>query len=194
MKSRLFLITILLFIVPVLALASSADVLLLKQARSQVKLVAGELKQRVSRDVSEKGAENALSSCRLQVEGITDRVMLHGGWEIRRTAFQVRNPNNLPDPWEKEVLALFAKRKAEGVDMTQHEFAKVVNLDGKRVFRYMKPIRTQGFCTSCQGVSLPPEVRSKISEKYPDDKAVGFKPGDLRGAFSLLKVLPGDPP
>ena len=177
-----------------LALASSADVRLLKQARSQVKLVAGELKQRVARDVSEKGAENALASCRLQVEGITDRVMLHGGWEIRRTAFRVRNPNNLPDPWEKEVLELFAKRKSEGVDMTQHEFAKVVNLDGKRVFRYMKPILTQGFCTSCHGVSLTPEVRSKIDEKYPDDKAVGFKPGDLRGAFSLLKVLPGDPP
>ncbi len=194
MKCRLFLATTLLIITPVLVVAASADVRLLKQARSQIKLVAGELKQRVARELSEKGAENALSSCRLQVEGITGRVMMHGGWEIRRTAFRVRNPDNLPDPWEKEVLELFAKRKAEGVDMTEYEFAKVVNLDGKRVFRYMKPILVQGFCTSCHGSNLSPDVQARIDQNYPDDQAVGFSPGDLRGAFSLLKVLPGDPP
>ncbi len=191
---RQYIHIIWLLVLPALAHASSADVLLLKQARAQIKVIAGELKQRVARDVSAKGAENALASCRLQVEGLTDRLTMHSGWEIRRTAFLVRNPDNQPDPWEREVLDLFAQRKAEGVDLTQYEFAKVVNLDGKRVFRYMKPILMQGFCTSCHGSNLSAEVRARIADKYPDDQAVGFKPGDLRGAFSLLKVLPGDPP
>ena len=145
-------------------------------------------------DVQEKGAENALASCRLQVTGITDRLALHSGWEIRRTSFKVRNLNNLPDPWEEDVLRLFEQRLAEGVAPETFEFAKVVNLDGQRVFRYMKPIIMQDFCTTCHGQTLSPALAKKVAEKYPEDQAVGFKPGELRGAFSMLKFLPGDPP
>ncbi len=124
----------------------------------------------------------------------TDRLSIHSGWEIRRTSLKVRNPNNMPDPWEEEVLKLFAQRLAEGVNPETFEFAKVVNLDGKRVFRYMKPIVMQDFCTTCHGQGLSPDLAEKIAEKYPEDQAVGFNPGDFRGAFSMLKVLPGDPP
>ena len=191
---RQYLLFILFLIFPLMALASSADVKLLKQARAQIKVVAGELKQRVAKDVRDKGAVAAMMSCRLNVDGITDRLSDLSGWEIRRTAFKVRNPGNRPDAWEAEVLKMFAVRKAEGVDMTRYEFAKVVNMDGKRVFRYMKPIVMQGFCTSCHGDKLQPGVAERIKTAYPQDEAVGYQAGDLRGAFSMLRVLPGDPP
>ncbi len=181
-------------LLPVLALASSADVQLLKQARSQVKVVAGELKLRVAKEVQERGAENVLGSCRLQAAGITDRLSVHSGWEIRRTGMRVRNPDNAPDPWEAEVLELFRRRQAEGVDLQEYEFAKVVNMDGKRVFRYMKPIVMQEFCMTCHGDDIPPAVRAAIAGAYPGDRATGFRPGELRGAFSLIRILPGDPP
>jgi hypothetical protein len=186
--------TIVLLFVSSSVFSASGDVQLLKQARSQIKVIAGELQMRVARDIQEKGAENVLDSCRLQVTGITDRLSVHSGWEIRRTSFKVRNPHNVPDPWEEDVLRLFEQRLAEGVAPETFEFAKVVNLDGKRVFRYMKPIIMQDFCTTCHGSELSPELADKITRRYPQDQAVGFKLGELRGAFSMLKVLPGDPP
>ena len=69
-----------------------------------------------------------------------------------------------------------------------------MNIDGKRVFRYMKPIIVEDFCTTCHGSDIAPSVQSKISETYPGDRAVDYIPGELRGAFSMHKVLPGDPP
>ena len=164
---RSFVLFIVIFIcVSSDAFTASGDVQLLKQARSQIKVIAGELQAKVARDVQEKGAGNALYSCRLQVSGITDRLSVHSGWEIRRTSFKVRNPNNMPDPWEEDVLRLFEQRLAEGVAPETFEFAKVVNLDGKRVFRYMKPIIMQDFCTTCHGSDLSPELAEKITRQY----------------------------
>ena len=136
-------LTIFIGLFPALVFGASGDVQLLKQARAQIKLIAGELQSKVARDVAEKGPENALASCRLRVTGITDRLSLHSGWEIRRVSFRTRNPDNAPDSWEADYLRLLEKRLAEGVDPQNFEFAKVVNIDGKRVFRYMKPIIVQ---------------------------------------------------
>ena len=34
-----------------------------------------------------------------------------------------------------------------------------------------------------------PEVKNLIAQNYPDDKAIGYKPGELRGAVSIKKVI-----
>ena len=193
MKRLLFHIAVI-ALLPATLLAASGDVQMLKIARSQVRLIAGELMQKVSLAVQQGGAENALASCSMQSMDIIRRLTSESGWTIRRTSLRVRNPANAPDDWERDVLLLFEQRRAEGENMQDFEFAKVVNVDGKRVFRYMKPIVTQPGCTLCHGQDLSPGVQQKISEIYPHDQAVGFSPGELRGAFSMLRVLPGDPP
>ncbi len=33
-------------------------------------------------------------------------------------------------------------------------------------------------------------VKAKLAELYPDDRATGYKEGDIRGAFTLSKPLP----
>lgn len=38
-------------------------------------------------------------------------------------------------------------------------------------------------CAACHGTSIAPEVKDKLAELYPTDKATGFKPGELRGAI-----------
>lgn len=179
---------------PFIALATSADVNLLRQARSQVKIVAGELQQKVATVVQDQGPVNAFSACRLNFEGVTDRLSDQSGWEIRRTAFKVRNPQNAPDEWERDVLKRFVQRQQEGVDLQTFEFAKLLSVDGRRVFRYMKPIIMQDSCLACHGQSMAPAVVKKINEKYPGDQATGFATGELRGAFSLIKILPGELP
>ena len=47
-------------------------------------------------------------------------------------------------------------------------------------------------CLTCHGSSLAPDVAAQISDLYPQDRAVGFEAGDLRGVFWL--EFPADTP
>jgi hypothetical protein len=50
----------------------------------------------------------------------------------------------------------------------------------------MKAIPTGGLCLACHGETIDPAVAGKIAELYPEDKATGFREGDLRGAFVVI--------
>ncbi|MFN7177274.1 MAG: DUF3365 domain-containing protein, partial [Thermaurantiacus sp.] len=53
--------------------------------------------------------------------------------------------------------------------------------------RYMRAIPTAPQCLACHGPeeAIAPAVRAAIAERYPDDRATGFRAGELRGAFSI---------
>jgi hypothetical protein len=38
-------------------------------------------------------------------------------------------------------------------------------------------------CLTCHGENLSDSISSKLSELYPEDRAVGYRAGDLRGVF-----------
>ncbi|MCT2398041.1 DUF3365 domain-containing protein [Novosphingobium mangrovi (ex Huang et al. 2023)] len=40
-------------------------------------------------------------------------------------------------------------------------------------------------CTVCHGIDVSPDLAARIQELYPNDKATGFKPGDMRGAMLI---------
>jgi len=44
-------------------------------------------------------------------------------------------------------------------------------------------------CLKCHGEQLDPAVQARIKELYPDDKATGYKTGDLRGAVTIRQPL-----
>ena len=53
-----------------------------------------------------------------------------------------------------------------------------------------------GVCSRCHGEEgeIDAEVRAAIDERYPQDRATGFRPGDLRGAVSVrVPLAPADP-
>ncbi len=41
---------------------------------------------------------------------------------------------------------------------------------------------------TCHGSSLQPELKAEILCLYPNDQATGFKPGELRGAFTVTEA------
>jgi hypothetical protein len=67
--------------------------------------------------------------------------------------------------------------------------AEVRRTDNGKVFAYMQPIMTGKLCLTCHGSQLAPPVAEALATHYPNDQAVGFKEGDLRGAFSFTKML-----
>lgn len=55
----------------------------------------------------------------------------------------------------------------------------------------MKALPTQDVCLSCHGTPdrLSNAVKTRLRELYPEDKAVGYGPGEIRGAITLKRPL-----
>lgn len=101
-------------------------------------------------------------------------------FKFGRTSLKLRQPNNAPDAAQTAVLDQW------------HDGEKAGNKATPRVYKSgdayygMMPIRIANeTCLKCHGdvETRDAEVYKYIQEKYPDDKAVDFKQGDLRGAF-----------
>lgn len=70
-----------------------------------------------------------------------------------------------------------------GASAAEQVFAQQDNLPEGTRFRMMRGLETEGLCTTCHGTSVSPSVLAAIDAHYPDDGAVGFKEGDLRGGL-----------
>lgn len=104
-----------------------------------------------------------------------------GEVKIRHAAVKYRNPVNAATPEEEAIIERFAKEP--GLKEISGAFEK----DGKRFSRYTRPIYVESACLACHGEA---DARPAfIKAKYPDDKAYGFKTGDLRGIISVITPL-----
>ncbi len=171
-----------------LAYGSEQDTLT-KEARSVMKGFGMQLKSTLVSAMKHGGPVNALGVCNTKAGPITMKNARESGWNIRRTSLKLRNPSNKADAWELAVLKDFEKKKAAGANPKKLEFSAIIEKDGKKLFRYMKAIPTAKPCLHCHGSSIKAPVTEKIAAHYPNDKATGFKLGDIRGAFSLSKEL-----
>ena len=100
------------------------------------------------------------------------------GWTVRQVASKYRNPDHAPiGSQETEVIDLFAKHpEINGLwEPASAEQGAGVN--------YYRRINVQPSCLACHGSrdSRPAFVK----DKYPQDKAFNFKPGDLRGMYAV---------
>lgn len=163
---------------------------MLEVARQTVQRFKDRLKGELAAAIKSEGAANAISLCQTIAPDISTELSDNSGFEVLRTALKLRNPENAASPWELEVLKTFQEKAAAGADPDKLEhFAEVVTAEGDRLWRYMRGIQTGEVCLSCHGTDIKPDVKAELVRYYPDDKATGFKLGELRGAFSLVKLI-----
>jgi hypothetical protein len=143
------------------------------------------LMSRLTSTIGEEGPAAAISVCRKTAPEIAQTISLEDNLVVGRTSLKYRNTDNAPDPWERSVLESFEKRLQQGEAVSSLEFSETVSVEGRRLYRFMKAIPTKGLCLTCHGTTIDPELRQLIAENYPEDQAVGFEAGDLRGAFSV---------
>ncbi|MDX2367455.1 MAG: DUF3365 domain-containing protein [Colwellia sp.] len=160
-----------------------------QEARSLVKAFGSDLKHVLKTSMKSEGPIKALEVCNTQAGPIAKKNSSLSGWEVGRTSLKVRNASNAPDEWELNTLRQFEKRKAAGENLKTMEHSETVKEGDKSVYRYMKPIPTAGLCVKCHGVNLGDEVTKKVKLLYPNDQATGFNVGDIRGAFTLQKII-----
>jgi mono/diheme cytochrome c family protein len=159
------------------------------EGKGIIKAFFGDLKGELVKGMKEHGPVDTISTCHKVAPNLAVAHSQMSGWEVGRTSLKVRNPENAPDAWETAVLNEFEARKAAGEDPKLISKAEIVQEDGRKYFRMMKAIPTAEVCTKCHGAELAEPVAAKLHELYPEDKATGFKVGDLRGAFTLKKPL-----
>lgn len=100
------------------------------------------------------------------------------GWKIIQMSEKFRNPSNKPDSEAKKVLKYMER------DRTLKGQWSVAESDGATGIRYFRRITVEDPCLACHGSK--DERPQFIEEGYPDDRAFGFNPGDLRGVYSVF--------
>jgi hypothetical protein len=73
------------------------------------------------------------------------------------------------------------------------EVVSVQEAGGGQELRYLKPLRIVPPCLTCHGdrKAMDVELVELLEELYPEDRAVGYENGDLRGAVSVRLTLDG---
>ncbi|MGY6276830.1 Tll0287-like domain-containing protein [Methylomonas sp. MgM2] len=111
---------------------------------------------------------------------------------VARVSLKNRNPVlGKPDLWETQVLQRFDREHTEAKPANTMEISEMTEEADGRWFRYMKAIPTQPMCLQCHGQTgdISPEVKTLLAEEYPDDRATGYRVGDIRGAVSIKHKL-----
>jgi hypothetical protein len=144
------------------------------RARDAIAPLQKGLLEALAAALAEGGPEGAIDVCAIRAPDLA-RQAARPGVEVGRTSHRLRNPANAPRPWVSPVLAAW-------VDDPAAAAPRALRLEGNRI-GYVQPIRTVGLCLACHGTEISPSVLARLAERYPADRATGFREGDLRGAF-----------
>ena len=131
------------------------------------------LKEALTAGLAE-GPVEAIGACRVEAPAIASELS-RGGVGVGRASDRLRNPENLAPDWVAPVLAAYL------ADPSSQDPQALSVSKGRA--GYVEPILVQPLCLTCHGKSLAPELSQRIRELYPEDRAVGYEVGDLRGVF-----------
>jgi hypothetical protein len=154
-------------------------------AKEAIQALGSTLKNELETAMKSGGTINALEVCNVKAPVIAEEISWEQDVQVSRTSLKYRNPANAPNEWQTTVLEDFEAKKAVGEDPATLVYSEIVNNE----FRFMKAIPTAGLCLACHGTDISPEVTAELARLYPQDMATGFKEGDLRGAFVVVKNL-----
>ncbi len=143
-----------------------------KKALAARDAMFGRLMKRLKTVLKNKGPAQAIGFCQKEAPIIAQKVAKSHGLKIGRTSFKLRNPQNQPPQWAKDLV----KQRSKKIVFLSHT-------DGR--FAAFLPIVLKKRCLTCHGQKdqIPNEVLRALAKRYPNDAATGFSEGDLRGWF-----------
>ena len=130
------------------------------------------------------GPAEAIGFCSLNAMPLTDSLSTAFSAEIHRVSHKNRNPKNLADNADME----FVKMYQEKISASEELKPQIKAISNEEAVFYA-PIVTKGMCLACHGIkgeTFSDANAKLITEKYPEDKAFGFKEGELRGMWKLI--------
>jgi hypothetical protein len=157
----------------------------LERARAAAAALSSELRARLMEEMKAGGPVQGVKVCSEVAPAYAAKHSVDG-LTVRRVSEKFRNPADRPDAYEVAKLKELAV--AHGKGELPAETFEWVGEGAARALRYLKPITIGGPCLSCHGdpAAMKPDVAAMIRERYPEDRAVGYKDGDFRGAVSVV--------
>lgn len=159
-----------------------------RTADSLVQMIRGEL----LKAIETSGPLRAIVVCKYSVPEITSNVSRTSGWKVSRVALRPRNPAlGTADAWEQRAILGFEQAAARG-DKEPLETSEIVTEPTGRYFRYARALTLGPLCMTCHGPAdhLTEAVKAQLAVEYPNDRATGYKPGQVRGAVTIKRPLP----
>lgn len=141
------------------------------------------LSARLMTAIEQGGVPHAVKYCNTAALPLIDSLSKAHQASIRRTSLKVRNVQDVPQGWEKKILAEYQALLAEG----KRPGPVVKKLDQKRV-AFAAPIFVAQPCLKCHGKlgeTLNDQHYTIIKQLYPQDQAIGYVDGDWRGMWSV---------
>ena len=156
----------------------------LDQGKLITSLSFGVLSKTLRKAYINDGVSGAIKYCSLKAHPLIDSLSKEYSVRIKRTSLQIRNQENSPAAYEKEILDYYADQ----FDKREDLLPEVKMLDNGTV-AFFAPIKINTpLCLNCHGKlveTLFDENYKVIREIYPDDKAIGYNLNDLRGMWSI---------
>jgi hypothetical protein len=129
------------------------------------------------------GTIEAIPYCSVTAVPLTEELAANQGVVIKRSSDKIRNSKNNPTDRERAILAEFKTQLDSG-----SEILPLVELDADGNPHFYAPIRLQEKCLACHGEvgkSVTQQTHEVLRRLYPEDQALGYKEGDLRGLWSI---------
>lgn len=135
------------------------------------------LSTRLRSTIETQGAEAAIDVCAKEALAMTQAVGERQGLRIGRSSSRLRNPKNAPRPWVAEHLRALEGKAASEAKLAVYDLGEELGV--------AVPLITQPLCTTCHGPAeaIAAPLRAKLSARYPEDRAMGYSVGQLRGVI-----------
>jgi len=145
-----------------------------------VNALASEMMGELTAALDSGDAGAAIAVCQEKAPGVAARINETYGVKIGRTSHKLRNAANVAPEWADPYVADLAE------DPTY-----LAGPNGE--LGALLPIKLRAECQMCHGPveGIDEGIMAAISEVYPEDQALGFFEGDLRGWF-WVEAPPGE--
>jgi hypothetical protein len=145
-----------------------------------------DLQSQLKAAMAATGAAGAIDVCQQVAPAIAASLSEESGAHVRRLALRERNPAARAEGEMQAALEALAAapRTAEGTPAVRTWTSNGVTHWVRAV-----PMQAQP-CGACHGSNIAPDVAARLQKRYPQDRATGFAPGDLRGAIAISWPAP----
>ena len=164
---------------------------LVASAREAAARLATGLGAELKAAIAEQGPGGAIGVCKVRAPESAAALSRQHGMEITRVSPKNRNPAGVPDAWEAKAQSQLEERLAAGEKPESLDTWEVVSAAEGKQFRYAKALPTQPMCLLCHGNAddIPASVKARLAAEYPQDKAIGYRAGMVRGIVSVKRPL-----
>lgn len=142
-----------------------------------------QLSSKLKNAITHGGFEGAVEYCNLNVNQLMNSLEKDLKVKISRVSDKNRNPNNKANDEELIIIEEYKQDIKDNLKLFP-----TLRANDKDVI-YYSPIRVLSLCLNCHGdgnSQINKETLNAINEKYPEDKATGYKIDEIRGLWKIV--------